>query len=131
MSARDPIDVAEEFIAHALVGEEWQTRDNYDAVAYEGAEHQAWVERGTTARGNFERFTETLLTDLDCNKIETLLDVARTERAEVARLRTALERVTDKRTLADDGESFIVSRREMAYVDEALRVGGASPGAQT
>lgn len=69
---RDPVDVAEEFVAAALTGKEWECRDNYPSIF-----QKCWVERGTTANGDWERFIDQPLSALEACKIEELLAVAR------------------------------------------------------
>jgi hypothetical protein len=65
---RDSADVAEEFVAHAIAGESWETRDT-------DGQEPCWVERGVG--DGCERFIEAPLSYLEACKIEALLVVAR------------------------------------------------------
>jgi hypothetical protein len=65
---RDPIDIAEEFVAAALTGEPWECRDS-------DGQEPCWVERGVGK--DTERFIETPLSYLEACKIEVLLQDAR------------------------------------------------------
>jgi hypothetical protein len=68
--ARDPIDVAEDFVRDAVIGVgPWETRTDATDPSL------CWVERGVGT--NRVRFVETPLTYLEACKIERLLEVAR------------------------------------------------------
>ncbi len=69
---RDPVDVAEEWVAVALQGQPWEARDS-------DQEEPCFVERGTDRDGDGQRFIESPLTYLDAAIIERLLEVARGE----------------------------------------------------
>ena len=67
---RDPVEVAEEWVAVALQGRPWEARDC-------DGEGPCFIERGTARNGDCERFISSPLTDLDAAIIERLLEVAR------------------------------------------------------
>lgn len=98
---RDPVDVAEEFIAAALVGGEWECRDNYPAT-----DRQVWVERGTKAGGDLERFIEPPLSDLDGCKVEELLLVARGYRDALVAIAEGAECSIGLKVVSKHGDTF-------------------------